>query len=290
MKISVIVPVYNEEKAVAETLRSVYSVLKSFEEFEIIAVNDGSSDGSLAEIQKAKAEIPGLKIISHAENLGYGKSLYDGIEVAQHGCIGIIDADGSYPVEDLKKLCQYYPDFDMVVGARTGTEYTRGLFKRPARLVFKFLAEYAAGRGIPDINSGLRVFRRDLILKYKDSLCAGFSFTTTITLIFMLNKYCVKYVPIEYLVREGKSKVHHFKDTLRTLQIITQSVLQFNPIKLFLLIAFINAVFGLGIIAINWAASGPSELSVLGAIMTGSFIPVFCLGLIADLLRRIPKT
>lgn len=286
--ISVIIPVYNEENGVVASIESIARELDGFVDYEIIAVNDGSKDKSLERM--SSINLPNFRIINHTENLGYGKSLYDGIVSAKYDCIAIIDADSSYPAKDIKTLYGYYPEYDMVVGARSGFEYKKGVFKRPARLLFKFLVEYATGRKVPDFNSGLRIFRKDVILQHKDSLCTGFSFTTTITLLFMLNHYYVKYVPIDYLKREGKSKVNRFKDTLRAGQIIVEAILHYNPIKLFLLIASWNAIFGVLVAVINYFTLKSFFVDIFAAISVAGFIPLFCAGLIADQLKQIYKS
>jgi hypothetical protein len=177
----------------------------------------------------------------------------------------------------------------MIVGARQGKEYSKGIFKRPARLLFEFLVKYASGRDVPDVNSGLRIFKKSIVMNFQDSLCTGFSFTTTLTLIFLLNQYCVKYVPIEYFKREGKSKVRHFKDTLRAGQIIIEAILYYNPIKLFLLIAFLNLIFGVVLGVVNHFLFKFEFLTRTAAICLGGFIPTFAVGLIADQLKKIYK-
>jgi glycosyltransferase involved in cell wall biosynthesis len=241
--ISVIVPVYNEENAIVKTLQELQDALEGMSKaYEIIVVNDGSTDTTKERIEKIR--IKNLSVINHVENLGYGKSLLDGIQAARYNCVAIIDGDGSYNAKDIKNLYVYFSQYDMVVGARQGKEYSRGVWKRPARMLFKMLAEYASGRKIPDVNSGLRLFKKDIILNYQDSLCTGFSFTTTMTMIFLLNHYFVKYIPIEYVKREGKTKVNHLRDTLRAGQIIVEAVLYYNPLKLFLLISFFNLFLG----------------------------------------------
>lgn len=284
--ISVIVPVYNEEIAVVSALEGIDCAMRGFcKEYEIIVVNDGSIDRTQELINGVK--IRNLKIIDHPENLGYGKSLSEGITAARYECIAIIDGDGSYPAEKIKDLYSYYPKYDMVVGARQGKEYRRGIFKKPARMIFEYLAEYATGRTIPDVNSGLRIFKKNLAMRFQDSPCTGFSFTTTITLLFMLSNYYVKYIPIEYVKRGGKSKVRHFRDTLRTAQMIVQAVLYYNPIKLFLLIAACNSAAGIAIGAVNHFIFKSAILAGISLICVASFIPIFCLGLISDQLRRI---
>jgi glycosyltransferase involved in cell wall biosynthesis len=285
--ISVIVPVYNEEEIVVATLNDIVAALDGFLEYEIILVNDGSTDST---IEKVQAEnIKNLSIINHIENLGYGKSLYDGILLAKHNCIAIIDGDGSYPARSIRELYEYYPQYDMVIGARKGKEYTKGIVKRCARYLFKYLAEYASGRKVPDINSGLRIFRKDIVANYQDSLCTGFSFTTTITLIFLLNHYFVKYIPIDYFRRKGESKVKPFKDTLRAGQIILEAILYYNPIKLFLLFATWNAGLGLFLWVINYFFLSSLLLTIASAMLMASFFPIFCLGMLADQLKKIYK-
>ena len=285
--ISVLVPVYNEEKAVAKTLAELNKALGAYPEREIIVINDGSTDNTLAMIENCG--VKNIRIINHPDNLGYGKSLFDGIAVARYECIVIIDGDGSYPVNRINDLCSYFPKYDMVVGARQGREYSKGIFKRPARLLFEFLVRYASGRDVPDVNSGLRIFKKSIIMNFHDSLCTGFSFTTTLTLIFLLNQYYIKYVPIEYFKREGKSKVRHFKDTLRAGQIIIEAILYYNPIKLFLLIAFLNLVFGIVLGIVNHFFFKLGFLTITAAVCVAGFIPIFSAGLIADQLKKIYK-
>lgn len=283
--ISVIVPVYNEETAVAGCLLDLDKVLKGFIDYEIIVVNDGSTDNTCEVVKQQN--IDSVTIINHVENYGYGKSLYDGICSAKFSCIGIIDGDGSYDSQNIKELCKYYPSYDMVVGARIGNEYKKGFFKRIARLFFQFLVEYASGRKVPDANSGLRIFNKETVMFYKDSLCTGFSFTTTITLLFLLNHHAVKYIPIEYFARQGKSKVKHFKDSLRALQIITEAILYYNPLKLFLLIANLSLSFGLTLWILNHYLFSNAAVTIISAILTAGYPLIFSLGLIANQLRKI---
>jgi len=284
--ISVIVPVYNEEPSVADALKDLGRAMETIaKEYEIIVVNDGSTDRSHEIVRNLKLKC--LKIIDHPENLGYGKSLFDGILEAKYECIAIIDSDASYPAGSLKDLYSYYPRYDMVVGARRGKEYKRGIFKRPARMFFEYLSRYATGRKIPDVNSGMRIFKKSMVMRFQDSLCTGFSFTTTLTLLFLLNHFYVKYIPIEYLKRGGKSKVRHFKDTMRAAQIIVQAILYYNPIKLFLLIAALNSISGLLIGVINHLIFRSAVLSGVSVVCISSFVPLFCLGLISDQLKKI---
>lgn len=283
--LSVIIPVYNEEDAILGVLDGVKKELSGFVEYEVIVVNDGSTDATSEKIKQSS--IKDIKAVTHTENLGYGKSIFDGMLHAKYDCIAIMDGDGSYPPEKIKELYAYYPKYDMIVGARCGREYDRGVFKRPARMLFKFLAEYASGRKISDVNSGFRIFKKGIAMRFQDSLCLGFSFTTSVTLFFLLNHYYVKYIPIEYQERIGKSKVRHFRDTLRTAQLVITAILYYNPVKLFLLIASLNSFLGFILWTINHIFLKITFISVVAALCIASFIPVWSLGFIAEQLNRL---
>jgi glycosyltransferase involved in cell wall biosynthesis len=231
--VSVVIPAFNEEAAVGVVIDRVRQALGERNvPHEVLVVDDGSTDAT-ADVARSH----GAMVVSHPENAGYGRSLKTGIRHAAHDLVAITDADGTYPVERLPDLLALADRFDMVVGRRTGPAYSGDLRKRVARAVFRWLAEFAVGRRIPDINSGLRVFRRKHVLPFFPHISSGFSFTTTVTLVYMLSGLFVHYVPIEYRVRQGRTKVRHVRDTLRALQIIVEAILRCNPIKVFLLLA-----------------------------------------------------
>lgn len=238
-KYSIIIPAYNEEGAIGKLLEEALHLFPK-DKFEIIVVNDCSKDKTLAQ-----ASLYPVKVISNVQNTGYGYSLKQGISVAAHEHIIIIDADGSYPLSSIPiLLAEYEKGFDMIVGARHGKYYRGSFVKRIGRLCFRVLSEFTTGRKIPDINSGCRVFRKDLALRFFHTLSSGFSFTTTITLAFMLNAYSVKYIPIEYHKRAGNSKVRYVRDILRSLQIIFEAIVFYNPIKVYILCVFAILISG----------------------------------------------
>jgi len=284
--ITVVIPAYNEENAIHDTINEIQNVFEKMKlqpnQYEIIIVNDGSSDQT-----KERAESYGVKVINHPHNIGYGRSLKDGIRAAQFDTIIITDADRTYPFQTVPELLtEYQKGFDMVVGARTGAHYRESILKSPLRHILKFLVEFTAGRKVPDVNSGLRIFSKHTVISYLNHLCDTFSFTTSMTLAYMMTGRFVKYIPIPYEKREGKSKVKLFRDSLRTLQYILQAINYYNPIKIFILFAlvcvgfsfigfFMSAVFGLN--------SG-FLLGVGGLLVS---LLVVCFGLVADLLKQI---
>lgn len=227
---SVIIPALNEEEGITAVLDRLKALSPRP---EIIVVDDGSSDKT-----GEKAKAAGATVIRHPMPGGYGRSLKDGIRAASNEIVCITDADGTYPVERLPELAaDIEAGFDMSVGARTGKHYRGSLLKMPARIVFKWLVEFTTGRLIPDINSGLRAMRKSDVLAVERDLCNGFSFTTTITLIQLLTGKFVKYTPIDYAKRAGRSKVHIIQDSLRTLQYIVEVIATYNPLKLFILLS-----------------------------------------------------
>ena len=247
---SIVIPAYNEALGIGHVLEEILA-LKINRLFEIIVVDDSSTDET-AEITK---KFP-IVLIHNIQNSGYGYSLKQGVRNAKYENIIITDADGTYPVASIPELIEAYESgFDMIVGARQGKFYHGTIIKRIARFFFKKLSEFTAGRRIPDINSGLRVFRKDLAFKFFNTLSNGFSFTTTITLAFMLNSYNVKYIPIPYSKRSGSSKVRYLHDTLRSSQIIIEAIIFYNPLKLFLLLIIFQVITGVLSLVIGYLFS-----------------------------------
>ncbi len=224
--LSIIIPVYNEESSIGDVLDGAMNALKDIKH-EIIVVDDGSQDRT-AEIARAK----GVKVLSHPENAGYGTSIKTGIKASKYDYIGIVDGDGSYPVKDFPKMVEFMKDYDMVVGARRGKHYWGSVVQHPSRLFFLWWVRYVTGTAIPDANSGMRLFKKDTVLSFMDPLSKGFSFTTSLTLVMTLRGKFVKYVSIDYYKRRGKSKVKWYKYPLRSFQILLETVIYYNPIKL----------------------------------------------------------
>jgi len=229
---SIIIPAYNEESSINNCIQHCKLILKEFgsPDSEIIIVDDGSIDNTY-EIAKST----NVLIIKHPHNIGYGHSIKDGILKAKNDIIIITDADGTYPIDSIPELLnEYTKGFDMVVGSRTGKYFRESLFKSIHRKILKILVEFTAGRNIPDINSGFRIFSKKTIVPYFKTLCDTFSFTTSLTLAYMMTGKFVTYIPISYNKRIGKTKVRLFKDSLRTIQFIIEAILYYNPIKIFL--------------------------------------------------------
>jgi hypothetical protein len=171
----------------------------------------------------------------------------------------------------------------MVVGARTGANVAVPLIRRPAKAFLRWLASYLSGRKLPDINSGLRLMRKDLIERYRHLLPSGFSFTTTITLAATCNGHSVEYVSIDYHKRLGSSKIRprHAYDFML---LILRTIVFFNPLKVFIPLGAFLGFFGLGKLVYDIFLDNLSETAVLG--LLGALI-VWSVGLLADQNTRI---
>lgn len=285
--ISIIIPAYNEETVITDTVERCKKILAIIgnETSEVIVVDDYSQDKT-----RELAERAGALVIRHPHNAGYGRSLKSGIRKAVNDIILITDADGTYPIESIPQIYnEYIKGTDMVVGARQGKNYDESFKKKFLRIILKKMVEYTAGRKIDDINSGLRIFSKTTILKYFDTLCDTFSFTTSVTLAYMMTGKFVKYIPIEYHKRVGKTKVRLFRDTLRTLQYITEAILYYNPIKIFIMLCFLVLMFSLISFSVAFFLHLHSAMLLgIGSVLLSIFI--FGLGLLAIILKQILST
>lgn len=265
-RVSIVIPACNEAAGIAETVRGVGEAFRrTGHEYEIIVVDDGSTDNT------AVLAAGHARVITHPTNKGYGNSLLTGVRNARHPWIAITDADGTYPVEQLPAMldCAIERDLDMAIGARQGRYYFENTFKRAARFVFRHISQWVVGEPIPDINSGMRIMRREMIAAFAPALSGGFSFTTSITIMAFQTGHHVAYIPVDYHPRKGDSHVRLWRDTKRALQIIVMTIVLFNPIKLYLLAAF--AVLAYTITAILFTAVFPGLESVIFLASLGFF-------------------
>jgi glycosyltransferase involved in cell wall biosynthesis len=277
--VSVVIPAFNEEAAIEESVRSVLSIMESTgREFELIVVDDGSSDRT-GELAKAA----GARTISLPENRGYGAALKAGIARSKHDIIVITDADGTYPPESIPVLLDELGEYDMVVGARVGENVAIPLVRKPAKWFLRMLASYLAGRAIPDLNSGLRVMRKPLVKRFEHLLPAGFSFTTTITLASLCSGSLVRYSTIDYHQRIGESKIRP-SHAVEFLLLILRTIVYFNPLKIFIPVGGVFFLGGLAKFIYDLRIGNFSESALLGFL--GAAI-LWAVGLLSDQISRI---
>lgn len=278
--VSIIIPAFNEQDGIGEVLDSIQQLIEARGiEAEIIVVDDGSTDQT-AEVVASR----NVRLVQHESNRGYGATLKTGIRNAKYDLMLITDADGTYPVEAIPVLLDAMGKCDMAVGARTGEHVKIPLFRRPAKRMLQMLANYLAQKDIPDLNSGLRVFRREIAERFYDLFPEGFSFTITITMAALTSNYRVKFVPIDYYRRKGKSTIRPARDFMGFLSLIVRMTVYFNPLRVFLPASIILFLIGFIKAIIDFINHNTFGVGAAIAILTA--VQILGLGLLADLTIR----
>ncbi len=236
--ISVIVPVYNESETLGATIDAIKNVLRNVEH-EIIAVDDGSNDGS-SELLQAMG---GITLIRHEANYGYGSAIKDGIQAASGETIAIIDSDGTYPAEQIPALLNQLDGCEMAVGARSPLP----TLNRCAKLVLREIVWLLTRTRVPDLNSGLRVFRKEMAMRYLHLLPDGFSLTTTLTVACLVNRHKIRYVTIPYHPRLGKSKIRPVREFFNFVLLIIRLATYFKPLEIFLPVSALLLLAGFAV-------------------------------------------
>jgi glycosyltransferase involved in cell wall biosynthesis len=274
LDVTVVIPAHNEELAVADEVRAVHAALRPTKyRYEIIVVDDGSTDRT-AELAAACE----CRLIRLPRNMGYGAALKHGIARAHTDLIVITDADSTYPAEMIPKLIAAAADHDMVVGARTGANVQHSKMRAPAKWFLRKLGSFLSGTEIPDLNSGLRVLRRHHVKAYARILPSGFSFTTTITLALLCTERSVLFVPVDYRIRKGTSKIRP-KHAYLFLILILRVIVLFNPLKVFLPLGAFCFVTGLAKFIYDITLENLSETAIMGFIAA---LIIWAVGLLAD--------
>jgi len=236
--ISVVIPIYNEADSIQPTLSSLTRILGSLDiKYEIVAVNDGSKDRTIEILNNI--EIPHLRVIDRQVNRGYGASLKIGIKEAIYEYILITDADGTYPIDQIPRLIEEMDKYDMVVGSRNGKNVKKSLPRKIGRELVRLFACYVSESKIVDINSGLRIFKKSLALKFWHLFPERFSFTSTISVAMHSMKYSVKYVSIDYHTRVGKSSIRPVQDFIGFISLISRIAIYFKPLRVFVPISLL---------------------------------------------------
>lgn len=269
--VSIIIPAFNEEEGIGSVVKSIHS---AFPESEFIVVNDGSTDDTVGEIA-----VKGVIVLHHDHNRGYGASLKTGVHTATRDYILFCDGDGQHSVEDVRRLIKECDGYDLVVGARNSDSH-QPIIRQPGKVVIKKFAELLAGTTIPDLNSGLRIFKRDTLMRYLHLMPDGFSFSTTSTFAIMKSNRKYKYIPIKVKKRTGKSTVSQLKHGPQALLLILRLAVLFEPLKVFLTVAGVLFVLSIISFALDFFSTGGiADTTVLLSIAT---IIIFMSGLLCD--------
>jgi glycosyltransferase involved in cell wall biosynthesis len=287
--VSIVLPCFNEQDhVVAEVERICAAMDASGYSYEVVAYDDASTDETFARLHEVAPRFPHLRVVHFDRNGGAGTVRRVGTLRARGEIVVWTDADMTYPNEripELVALLDKDQSLDQVVGARTSEEGSHKILRVPAKWFIRKLAERLTNTKIPDLNSGLRAFRREVALPYLRLLPPGFSCVTTITIAFLSNQHDLRYIPIEYAKRSGKSKFRFVSDAYRYILQVLRMVMYFNPLKVLMPVAL--TLLGIGL------AKGVFDLVVHPLRFAVNTVLIFVTGLIiaslallADLIVR----
>lgn len=285
--LTLIVPAYNEEQSILAFLPEVI-VFCEQQHFNLIVVDDGSKDKTLAEIKELAGDKNFIEIIHHKVNRGYGSAIKSGIKNVTTPYLVTIDSDGQHCTEDILKLVEKMKesDADMVIGSRKGQKI-RNYYRFIGKSIIRNFARLVMTVPIYDINSGMKLYDAALAKKYI-SLCPDdMTYSDFISLVFLNQKHLVVEVSIQIRERVGGESTISMNTAFSTLLAIMHILLLFNPMKIFLPLAFLSILFGIG-----W---GLPFLLMGRGVSNGAIITIvsgllfFALGLIADQLSMFRK-
>ncbi len=283
--VSIVLPVFNEKGHLDDEIERIRKTMdESRYSYEIIVVDDGSTDGSAERLR----QINGIRLLQFATNRGSGSARRYGTQAATGRIVVWTDVDMTYPNDAIPELVDQLDDVDQVVGARTTEEGTVRLVRRPAKWLIRKLASYLSGVRIPDLNSGFRAFRRDVAIPYLHLLPRGFSCVTTLTMSFLANGYSIKYVPIEYSARAGESKFHWWKDTKRYLLQVVRLTLMWEPMRVFGPPATILGLVGVAKLIYDMIDKD-FRVATNTVVILGVAFALALIGMIADLMVQLNK-
>jgi glycosyltransferase involved in cell wall biosynthesis len=275
--ISVIIPAYNESGAIGDVIKKIKTL---YPDSEVIVINDGSTDDTVYVAKGA-----GAIVYSHPYNIGNGAAVKSGIRIASGEIFVFMDGDGQHDPEDIGKMLEYVPEYDMVVGARSkGNQVS--LFRGLGNRILNYLASYVAKFRVQDLTSGFRAVKAEIAHNLLYLLPNTYSYPTTITLGVLRSGRSLKYIPVDINKRkEGASNISPFRDGVRFFMIITKICALYSPFRVFLPISFLIFIIGLSYYVYTYFASG--RFTNMSALLFTTSILVFLMGLISEQISQM---
>ncbi|MFP4322244.1 MAG: glycosyltransferase family 2 protein [Anaerolineales bacterium] len=283
-ELSIIIPAYNEEQSIASMLDALLPIAQA-QTWQVIVVNDGSEDGTSTALAAYMHHDGLLRIITHRVNRGYGAALKTGIHAAQTPFVGTMDSDGQHRTEDFVALAQHKDAYDLVIGRRPSV-LAGPAWRAPGKLLLQLMAVALIRQPIPDLNSGMRIFRRETVLRYMHLFPNGFSFSTTSTMIFMHRGYAVHFHPITVRPRAGKSTVK-LSTGFDTILLVIRIAMLLDPLRLFLPISALFILVGVAWTLPFLLRQEGYSIGALLLILTG--VQIFIVALISDQIAALRK-
>jgi glycosyltransferase involved in cell wall biosynthesis len=274
--VTVLIPAYNEEPVISETIRKIKNL---YPEFEVLVVDDGSTDNTM----KVAIE-EGATIWPHPYNIGNGAAIKSGLRIARGQWIVMMDADGQHDPEDIARLLEHKDAYDMVVGARSSSSET-SLHRDIANIIYNLFASYVTKFRIEDLTSGFRLVRTTTVRQFIYLLPNTFSYPSTLTMAYLRSGRSLKYVPIATKYRIGKSKIKLIQDGTRFFLIITKIATLFSPLRVFLPISMLFFTTALGYYLYTFTTTG--RFTNMSALLFNSSIIIFLIGLVAEQISQM---
>jgi glycosyltransferase involved in cell wall biosynthesis len=275
-EVTVLLPAYNEEGVIGSTVEKIRAL---HPDFEILVVDDGSTDNTMQEAMAA-----GANVWPHPYNIGNGAAIKTGLRCAQGEWVLMMDADGQHQPEDIARLLEHKDQFDMVVGARTRQSETRA-HRDLANWFYNKFASYVTKFPIEDLTSGFRLVRLSVARQFIYLLPNTFSYPSTLTLGYLRSGRSVKYIPIQTRARTGKSKIKLLRDGTRFFLIITKIATLFSPFRVFLPMSFFFFITGICYYGYTFFTQG--RFTNMSALLFNSAIIIFMIGLVAEQISQM---
>ena len=275
--ISIIIPTYNESETIGDVIKKIKTLCP---EAEIIIINDGSTDDTVS-----VAKETGAIVFSHPYNIGNGAAIKSGIRIASGDVLVFMDGDGQHDPEDIGKMLEYFPEYDMVVGARLkGNKVLR--IRSFGNRILNWLASYVAKFRVLDLTSGFRAVKSEIAHNLLYLLPNTYSYPTTLTLGVLRNGRSLKYLPINIQGRKkGKSKIRPFRDGLKFFMIITKICALYSPLRIFLPVSFVIFLLGLSYYLYTYFVW--DRFTNMSALLFTTSIVIFMMGLVSEQLTQM---
>lgn len=284
VRVTVVLPVYQEQAIIGGLVEAIIEVLENQQQsYEIVAVDDGSSDGTRHELRALQTRFAGkLRVARHLYNKGNGAALRTGLRIARGDLVVFMDADGQHSAQEIPSLLANIPPYDLVIGART-SGYQGPLHRKLANRFLNAFASWLSKTEVKDLTSGFRAMRREVALHFLPLFPDGFSAPTTTTLTFLKAGYNVAFVPVEVQPRSsGRSKIRPWADGLDFITLILRIVSLYDPLRIFLPTGALLTVLGVAAAAAGMLNAGRLVLANSAILLFLAALLTWLLGLIAS--------
>ena len=275
-EVTVLLPAYNEELTIGQTIGTLK---ERFPDFEILVIDDGSTDNTLETAMAA-----GANVWPHPYNMGNGAAIKSGLRCASGKWVLMMDADGQHNPADIEKLLEYKDRYDMIVGARN-MKGQASLHRGLANYLYNKIASYVTKFQIEDLTSGFRLVKKETVTTFIYLLPNTFSYPTTLTMAYLRSGLGVKYVPIQAKNRQGKSKIKLLQDGTRFLLIITKIATLFSPLRVFLPVSVFFFLTGLSYYLYTFITA--HRFSNMSALLLSTSVIIFMIGLVSEQITQI---